>query len=181
MRENDSSSMFAGGIIVVVIVVMFFLKAIQKIFIQLERTFEAFGKMSESFFMMAWRALLALGLIAAAIACVFAAGYFSYKYYLMVKRGTELKRHLDHQLEEIVAQVNAKLREMRESNHERIQIMESKLREALDKPAMVPLVNVAESLIAPATTSTEVVDTTKSEEPSIREASLSAQNVNNPF
>ncbi|MGZ3742527.1 MAG: hypothetical protein ACXWRE_07935 [Pseudobdellovibrionaceae bacterium] len=180
MRENDSSTMFAGGIIIVVIVIMACLKAIEKIFIQMGKTFDAFGKMAQSFLAMAWQSVLALGLIALGIGCVIAAGYFTYKYYLMVKRGTELKKRVDDKLQDFAGQVNSLLKDIRESTDERIEMMEIKLKEALDRPTLTPtpieVVKVA-ALPEPVGTPLETDDS----ELAAPDQDSSPRDVSNPF
>lgn len=182
MRDNDSNTMFAGGIIVVIIVIMACLKAIERIFIQLGKTFAAFGKMAESFFYMAWHGVLVLGLIALGLGCVFAAVYFTYKYFLMVKRATEVQTYVEDKIQDVVRQVNLILREARESADEKISALEYKLSEALDKPALAP-VPVDENLLPEPTdkTSPEAHDPSEPTDSSPTVQNSSPQNVDNPF
>ncbi len=171
--KDDSSTMFAGGAIVVIVIVVVCLKAIQEVFIQLGKTFDALGKMAGSFFYMAWNGVLALGLISLGIACVWAAGYFSYKYYLMVKRGTEIEARVDAKISGLIDQVNTSIKELKAQNNERVARLELKLREALEKPAIAPLPAGGTLLPAPAKLSdTANSDSTQDQSP---------QNVHNPF
>lgn len=133
MRDNDSNTIFAGGIVAVLVMIGLSLKALKRIFIELEHTFYAFGKMAHSFWSMAWNSVVALGLVAVGIGCVFAAIYFTYKYYLMVKRGTELKKAVDIKICDFSIQLHSNLEEIRETYDERIHYLELKLHQALDR------------------------------------------------
>lgn len=178
--RDDSSTMFAGGIIVVIIVIMACLKAIQKIFIQMGQTFDAFGKMTGSFLYMAWEVILAIGLISLGIGCVFAAGYFSYKYYLMVRRGTEIKESVDARIQEFEEQMNTSIEELHRANEGRLRGMELKLHKALDKPALVPKVTALNLLPAQQVPEQDGKPSDSTTEPTPAQ-DPSPQNVHNPF
>lgn len=137
-NNNDSGTMFAGGIIVVIIVIMFSLKAIEKIMVQLSKTFNAFGSAMASFGQMAFNVLLVLALLAAAIGCVYAAVYFTYRYYKMVKAGTDLKQLLDERFFDLDQKLFSELRAKQSDFDYRIRLMEKKLKSALDRPELTP-------------------------------------------
>ncbi len=183
MRDNDSSTMFAGGIILVIIVMMACLKAIQKIFTELSLMFEAMGKMAESFLSMAWHGALAISLISLGIGCVLAAGYFTYKYYLMVKRGTEIQNAVDDKIHGLMKQLNSTIETLHRDNNERIWALESKLKAALDKPAIAP--TQAQANLLPEPKPKDTADNNEPGEPitdlSPTVQNESPQNVDNPF
>lgn len=137
-NNNDSGTMFAGGIIVVIIVIMFSLKAIEKIMVQLSKTFNAFGSAMASFGQMAFNVLLVLALLAAAIGCVYAAVYFTYRYYKMVKAGTDLKQLLAERFFDLDQKLFLELRAKQSDFDYRIRLMEKKLKSALDRPELTP-------------------------------------------
>ncbi len=136
--NDNKDSMFAGGIIIIVVVGALALKAIEKIFIQLGQVFDAMTNAAASFFMMAWHLVLALGLIAVGIGCVYAAVYFTNKYYLMVKRGTDLQQQVNRKLQEVTAELNSAVSQLREDTRYDLRLMAKKLSDALDKPEIVP-------------------------------------------
>lgn len=175
MNDNNNGTVFAGGIVIIILVIAFALKALEKIFIQLGQMFDAFTKMIGSFFMMTWQAVLMLGLMAIGIGLVYAAIYFSYKYYKMVKRGTELQADVERRLTDFADQVNSILKDHHQDTRSKLQQMSQKLSEALDKPAVVPPTQ-AVLLNAPA----EVSQTVLTEE-NENQKNLSPQNVTNPF
>ena len=137
-NNNDSGTMFAGGIIVVIIVIMFSLKAIEKIMVQLSKTFNAFGSAMASFGQMAFNVLLVLVLIAVAVGCIYAAVYFTYRYYKMVKAGTDLKQLLDERFFDLDQKLFSELRAKQSDFDDRIRLMEKKLKAALDRPELTP-------------------------------------------
>lgn len=182
MGDNDSNTMFAGGVIVVIIVIMACLKAIQKIFTELGLMFKAFGKMAESFLHMAWHGVLALGLIATGLGCLFAAGYFTYKYYVMVKRGTEIQKAVNDKVQSFYEHINSTFETHQRDNDERLHAMALKLKEALDKPAIAPtqstsdlLPEVEKTLPESVLLSDPILDLSSAVQ------NLSPQNVDNPF
>ena len=173
MKDNDSSAMFAGGIILVIIVIGVCLNALKKLFILLGETFNAFGNMAKGFFYMAWQLLLALGLIALVIGCVYAAVYFTYEYYKMVKKGTELKKEVDEKMQDMANQINDILKSHKAETKSYLSEMDLKLRSALDKPDIVPTANPQNLLPAPVSTVTPAAEINKS-------SSLHANTQNQP-
>src|SRR4051794_6169864 len=90
--RNGGAIMAIGGVITVVIVGMWAMKFVQALFLQLSKTADAFAVMVTSVAGALWALAQVTMLGSLIIGSVIAAVYFTYKYILMVKRGTELQR-----------------------------------------------------------------------------------------
>ena len=129
MSQDNSGNMFAGGVVVVVVVVGLCMKALHALFIEMGKTFDAFGNMAYSFFAMAWQGILMLSLIAIGAACVVGAIYFTYKYYMMVKRGTEIVKEVDAKMSDLISRTSSLMSEHREDTDSKLRRMASVISE----------------------------------------------------
>ncbi len=198
--NNNNAAMYGGGILVFIIIIAVVLESLEKLFIQIGRTFDAMTGMLGSVFMMLFTTLIMLGLIAVAAGLIFAAIYFSYKYYKMVKRGTDLKAYLDYTIGEFTNQVNIQIEEIKSDTKDSLNHMDRKLSHALDKPAVAPMPDIP---LLPATDTASVASDVAAGELNSTDPSnassdqkdltaadlgdgenqeiLSAQNVSNPY
>ncbi len=176
--NNNKGNLFAGGIILVVVVIGLLLKAIEKIMIQVSLTADAVGLAAQSFLMMALKIGLVLSLIGIGIGAVYATIYFSYRYYKMVKRATDLQAEVDRRLIDFSNQVNSILKDFRNDTKFDLNQMSRKLSEALDKPKIAPEIPPETAVVA----SSEPLDalTAPNDQNQAQEA-MSPQNVTNPF
>ncbi len=97
--SDNGAAMFFGGVIGVIALVAFVLKALKGMFIEVAAAFEAFSNAAVASFTALFRGLEVAALVAAIIALPIAAIYFTYRYYLMVKKGTDLKRYVETELD----------------------------------------------------------------------------------
>ena len=177
-QNNNNTNVFAGGIILIVVVIGFLLKAIEKLMIQVSQTADAVGMAAQSFLMMALKIALVLGLIAIGLACIYAAIYFSYRYYKMVRRATDLQAEIDRRLTDFSNQMNSILKDFRSETRFDLNQMSQKLSEALDKPTIAPEMLPEPAVVAlpaPSDTSAANDDQTSPQD------TMSPQNVTNPF
>lgn len=177
-QNNNNTNVFAGGIVLIVVVIGLLLKAIEKLMIQVSLTADAVGMAAQSFLMMALKIALVLGLIAIGLACIYAAINFSYRYYKMVKRATDLQAEVDRRLTDFSDQVNSILKDFRNDTKSDLNQMSRKLSEALDKPQFAPEISLETATVA----SSESLDalTVPNDQNQPQEA-MSPQNVTNPF
>lgn len=176
--NNNNTNVFAGGIILVVVVIGFLLKAIEKIMIQVSLTADAVGMAAQSFTTMALKIALVLGLVAAGLACGYAAICFTYKYYKLVKRATDLQADVDRKLTDFSNQVNSSLKDFRIETRFDLNQMSRKLSEALDKPTIAPEVPLETAVVATSESLEALaVPNEQNPEPEV----MSPQNVSNPF
>ena len=170
--------MFAGGIVLVIVLVGLAVKAIEKLMIQISLTADAVGKAAQSFTGMALKIGLVLGLIAIGLACLYAAIYFSYRYYKMVRQATDLQAEVDRRLTDFSNQVNSILKDFRNETRFDLNQMSQKLSEALDKPTIAPEMLPEPAVVAlPAPSDTSAAPNAESPP----QDTMSPQNVTNPF
>lgn len=177
-QNNNNANMFAGGIVLVIVLVGLAVKAIEKLMIQISLTADAVGKAAQSFTMMALKIGLILGLIAIGLASLYAAIYFSYRYYKMVRRATDLQAEVDRRLTDFSNQVNSILKDFRSETRFDLNQMSQKLSEALDQPTIAPEMLLEPAMVAlpaPLDTLTLIDNEASAEE------LMSPQNVANPF
>lgn len=103
-NNNDSGGLvFLGGAIGVAAIGAMALKALEQVFHQLSRTFDAFGHTVGSFFPMLFNILAVTGLVAGGILIVVAAFYFATRYIKLVRRATDIVARADLQTTETLA------------------------------------------------------------------------------
>lgn len=140
MSHNDdhNGTLYFGGAVVAVLMLGFLVKIIKALFIELALVFTAIGKMAAAFITMAWYVTQVIGLLALAVLAIYAAWYFSLKYYRMVKRGTELKEFIETRLLESESKLEESLTEFKRQTRFEIQQMRSELDLALKKAEVTP-------------------------------------------
>lgn len=140
MSHNDdhNGTLYFGGAVVAVLMLGFLVKIIKALFIELALVFSAIAKMAASFITMAWYVAQVAGLLALAVLAIYAAWYFSLKYYCMVKRGTELKEYIETRLLESESKLEESLTEFKRQTRFEIQQMRSELDLALKKSEVTP-------------------------------------------
>lgn len=155
MSHNDdhNGTLYFGGAVVAVLMLGFLVKIIKALFMELALVFTAIGKMASAFITMAWYVAQVAGLLALAVLAIYAAWYFSLKYYRMVKRGTELKEYVETRLLESESTLEASLSEFKKQTRFELQQMRSELDQALKK-----------SEVTPQPLSTEVIQQTPNQE-----------------
>ena len=178
MKNNDNASVFAGGVIVLVVVIWLALRAIESLMNQARITFDAAGMAAQSFSLMALKIGMVLGLIAMGFACIFAAIYFSYRYFKIVRRATDLQAEVNRKLTEFSNQMNSILKDYRDDTRFDLNEMSQKLSEALDKPKIAPEIALETAMVA-LSEPVEALATASSENPP--QEQMSPQNVTNPF
>ncbi len=155
MSHNDdhNGTWYFGGAVVAVLMLGFLVKILNALFMELALVFTAIGKMAAAFITMAWYVTQVIGLLALAVLAIYTAWYFSLKYYRMVKRGTELKEHVENRLLESESKLEESLAEFKRQTRFEIQQMQSELDLALKK-----------SEVTPQPLSTEVIQQTPNQE-----------------
>lgn len=177
-QNNNNTNVFAGGIILVIVVIGLAMKAIEKLMIQISLTADAVGMAAQSFTMMALKIGLVLGLVAIGLACIYATIYFTYRYYKLVKRATDLQAEVDRRLTDFSNQVNSILKDFRNDTKFDLNQMSRKLSEALDKPKIAPEIPLEMATVA-SSESLDVVTAPDDQNPP--QEAMSPQNVTNPF
>lgn len=137
-NESHGPEMMLGGVLLALFFVSFIFKALKNFFNELGQTFEAFGHAAGSFIFMLWNVLQVVGLIALTIAALFAAIYFSIQYYRMVKEGTALREWLQDSMRTLENNVEARLQKFARQIEHKINDVDSRLTEALEKPDLAP-------------------------------------------
>ncbi|MBL7556542.1 MAG: hypothetical protein JNM24_12045 [Bdellovibrionaceae bacterium] len=181
MKNDNQNIMAIGGILAVIVFVGLCVKMITKIMEHLYRAFYVFKFMLQEFFYV----LIEFGKIAIMVVgvggIIFAAIYFSYRYYKMVRRGTAMQETFDNNYISFVREVkNQLLVHQKEIRAELIE-MDQKIRDAIDRPALVPekieLVAESENIV----TATTVDDTgEQSVDDSKTKASAQEQYIKDP-
>lgn len=139
MEDRNGGAILAiGAVLTVVLLGMWALKFLQKLFMQLGRTFDAFGTMAASGLSMLGNVLLDVLLVAAIIGTVVAAVYFTYRYVMLVRRATDLQEMVDRRLYQSEYNLNQALTEFRRHVGANIDRMNRVLVEALKEPEPVP-------------------------------------------
>lgn len=100
-NNNNDGVFYIGGIVVVIIMLGFLTKILKNVANELSQLFTAIGKMSLSFLGMAWQIAILLGTLSLGVAAIWAAWYFTKKYYQMVKDGTEVKEQIESRFSEL--------------------------------------------------------------------------------
>lgn len=138
MKNDNQNIMAIGGILAVVIFVGLCVKMITKIFEQLYRTFFAFKLMLQEFFYV----LIEFGKIAIMVVgiggIVFAAVYFTYRYYRMVRRATAMQETFDNNYISFVREVKNQLLAHEKAIRSELKEMDQKISDAIDRPVLVP-------------------------------------------
>lgn len=178
MKNNDNASVFAGGVIVLVVVIGLALKAIESLMNQARITFDAAGMAAQSFSMMALKIGLVLGLIAMGLACIFAVIYFSYRYFKLVRRATDLQAEVNRKLTDFSNQMNSILKDYRDDTRFDLNEMSQKLNDALDKPKIAPEIVLETAMVAVSAPSDHSATVEDQNPP---QNQMSPQNVTNPF
>lgn len=139
MSHNDNSgTLYFGGAVVAIIMLGFLIKILKSILLELSSLFTAFGKMAASFISMAWQLALIAGLIALAGFAIYAAWYFSLKYYRMVKQGTELREQVEARLSDTEYRLEESYSEFRRQVRLEVQQLKLELEQALKKSEVAP-------------------------------------------
>lgn len=129
--SNDGSIMFFGGAIAVIAIGALCLKFIKAFFLELSRTFNAFGKMATSFAGTLWGVAQVAFFAALIVGAIVAAIYFTYKYIQMVRRATDVQNTVRESIDHYQYKMQEAMREFRGSTDRRIQLMENELHKAL--------------------------------------------------
>lgn len=137
-HDDHNGTWYFGGAVVAVLMLGFLVKILKALFMELALVFSAIAKMAASFITMAWYIAQVVGLLALAVLVIYAAWYFSLKYYRMVKRGTELKEYVEARLLEAESKLEESLSEFKRQAHFEIQQMQSELDQALKKSKVTP-------------------------------------------
>jgi hypothetical protein len=144
MEDRNGGAIIAiGGVITVVVLAMWAMRFIHKLFLQIAKTADAFAAMVSSVAGSLWALAQIAFLVSLAVGCVVAAVYFTYKYILMVKRGTELQATVARQLDELQYSVSKQLQSFQSEVENRVEAMHRVLNEALKEPDLVPVQVVA--------------------------------------
>lgn len=133
--SNDGSIMFLGGAIAVIAIGALCLKFLRSLFLELTRTFDAFGKMATSFAGTLWGVAQVAFFAALIVGAIVAAIYFTYKYIQMVRRATDVQNTIRESIDHYQYKMQEAMREFRVSTDRRIQLMEYELRKALSARA----------------------------------------------
>jgi hypothetical protein len=157
MEDRNGGAIIAiGGLLTIVFLGIWVLRFLRGLFIELGKTFDAFGNMAASGLSMLGNVALAAFLIALIIGSVVAAVYFTYKYIMIVKRATEIKELVERRLHESACELDAAFQEFRSEVSGQIRRMDLQLTEALKEPDPVPLLPVAQRESAEVTPTNEV-------------------------
>jgi len=97
--EDNAGIMFIGGILAIVILGGVVLKALGELFNQLAVTLNSFAHMVVSFSVLVLAVLRVAGVVAIIGGVIVMSIYFTYKYVMMVKRGSELKKYVNERLD----------------------------------------------------------------------------------
>ena len=136
-NENDGV-FYIGGIVVVIIMLGFLTKILKNVANELSQLFTAIGKMSLSFLGMAWQIAIVLGTLSLGVAAIWAAWYFTKKYYQMVKDGTEVKEQIENRFSELQRKLTAEFNELKIDSTREISWMRQELDDALKKSDVTP-------------------------------------------
>ena len=144
MEDRSGGAVLAiGGVITVVILGMWAMKFIRALFLQITKTADAFAAMVTSVVGSLWALAQIAFLGSLAVGCVVAAVYFTYKYILMVKRGTELQAAVSRQMGEFRNSLTEQLHGFQSEVEARVDGIRRALNEALKEPDPVPVQVVA--------------------------------------
>jgi len=155
VNSNNDDSSFAGvslfgGAILVVAIGGIFLRHLEAMFEQVQKTFAAFGVMAHSAFGMLWWAGLVILTVAGIITAVVCAVYFAAKYIKLVRKATELQEAFATKTAELEASVKQSRTQIIDEVRSSIAWMNSRLEEALKEPEVAPEVAAAsEASVAP--------------------------------
>lgn len=136
--RNGAGIMAIGGLVTVVILGMWVMKFIQEMFIQLGKTFDAFAAMVTSVIGSLWALTQVVLLGSLILGSVAAAIYFTYRYVLMVKRGTAIQENVTSQLHDFSYALDDKLQKFQSKVESRLTSMSHTLQEALKEPEAAP-------------------------------------------
>lgn len=147
MNSNDNgnfagASLFGGAILAVVLGAIF-LRHLQSMFEQLQKTFAAFSVMAYSAFGMLWWSGLVILTVAGIVAGVFCAIYFAVKYINLVKRATELQQAFVTKTAELDESVTRSREQIIGEVRSSIAWMNERLEDALKEPEVAPEVAAA--------------------------------------
>jgi hypothetical protein len=139
MNDDNHSTMFFGGIIVVIVIGMVCLKAIKALFLEMGRTFDAFGIMASSFLGALWGAAQMAFLGALILGSVAAGIYFTYRYIQMVRQATDIQRAVGNSIDHFQYKMAEELQEFRTDMNRRIKTVEFELHQALEESTAVTM------------------------------------------
>jgi hypothetical protein len=177
--RNGGAIMAIGGVITVVIIAMWAMKFVQAMFIQLGKTCDAFAVMVTSVVGSLWALAQVAMLGSLIVGSVVAAAYFTYKYILMVKRGTELQKAVASQISELRHTVSEQLHDFRTDIENKVNGMRMDLNEALKEPDAVPVIATQPSVELLPPGPEGITDERDSSNPGDTDAAMNA--VSNPF
>lgn len=148
MNSNNDDGSFAGaslfgGAILAVAIGAIFLRSLQSMFEQLQKTFAAFGNMAHSAFGMLWWAGLVILTVAGIVAGLVCAVYFAVKYFKLVRKATELQEAFATKTAELEASVKQSRSQIIEEVRSSIARLNGRLEEALKEPEVAPEVSAA--------------------------------------
>nr|BFD68809.1 hypothetical protein HAGR004_38310 [Bdellovibrio sp. HAGR004] len=188
MKNDNQNIMAIGGILAVIIFVGLCVKMITKIMEHLYRAFYVFKFMLHEFFLVAVEFLKIVLMIAGISGIVFAAIYFSYRYYKMVRRGTAMQETFDNNYISFVREVKNQLLAHEKAIRSQLNEMDQKISDAIDRPVLVPekieLVAESENVSAATEIAAGNQSNSKSTEPIIEpneQSNKSPQDFINPY
>jgi hypothetical protein len=128
--DKSPGAIFGGGVIIFIILCFVFMKAVQKLFIEMGKTFDIFAVMAKSLFVLLWQLAIDVGLIAAAVAAI----YFTYRYIRLVRSATDLKKVLEQRHWKFHEDMASQFSTFRDEIEERVFVSERKLAEFFEPP-----------------------------------------------
>ena len=137
--DNDNGPlMMFGALILIAFLVSFLAKVLTSIFHQIGLMFVEIGTMAGNLAGMLWGVAQVVFWITAIGASVTTAVYFTYKYVLMVKRGTEIIAEFDHKSKELSGILLGDQRLLESRITREIERLRDELSAALSQPEVAP-------------------------------------------
>lgn len=136
--DDNKIVMFFGAAFTAIVIGGFILSSMKNLFIELKKTFDAFGDLVGSTFFMMWNVaqfVLLLGLIVGGIVV---SVYFTYKYVQMLKGATALKKEMAESLHDFKVDVDHRLESEIKRLNQSLRQLNDRLTDALEKPEIAP-------------------------------------------
>lgn len=154
MNQNtdNSGSYYAGGILTVIVVAALLTKVLKYVVLEISAVFKALEIAASNFIAMAWQIGIVLSALSVGAASIWAAWYFSVRYYQMIKQGTAIKEQMELRFKELKTEIDMHHSDLSfETSREILQ-----LRQELDKALKTADVTPSQNALEP--TSPENID-----------------------
>jgi len=143
--DSDGTLALGGGILLMFLGSLFF-KWMTGLFNELGIAFVAFATMTESFISMAWHLFEIVAFISGAIGLI----YFTFKFFKMIDRATEIEKSVREMLTEFEKEIEVSIISTTRALIEKVDDLDLRLNEALKRPELVPEQVVESQLSLPA-------------------------------